>query len=80
MASSALTPHQGFVIGDKVVALQFHLEVNECSIESMTTSFASELQVDNYVQDAKTIKAGMSNIEENQKVMFALIDRLLDQI
>lgn len=80
LASSASTPHQGFAVGDKVVALQFHLEVNEEAIEAMTTSFAEELQQSAYVQDAETIKAGLSYISENQKVMFALVDRLLDQL
>ena len=77
LASSAKTPHQGFMVGDKVLALQFHMEVNEESLKLMTSSFADELQKGSYVQSAEEMFARISQIKANNQMMFDLLDRLL---
>ncbi|MHB8384660.1 MAG: type 1 glutamine amidotransferase [Candidatus Binataceae bacterium] len=44
LASSDKTPCQAFRYGEKVWALQFHLEVTRTSIENMANAFARELE------------------------------------
>jgi len=43
LASSAITPHQAFAIGDQVLALQFHPEVDAGAIECWLIGHTAEL-------------------------------------
>lgn len=77
LASSLATPHQGFIVGDRVLALQFHLEVNASSLEAMTRSFADELVEDTYVQSAEFIRAQQQVLAQNNQLMATLLDGLM---
>ena len=55
-ASSAITPNQGFVIGDRVVGLQFHFEITETGLLEMIDGVNAELIPEEFVQRLATIR------------------------
>lgn len=69
--------NQAFLYRQNVLGLQFHFEVTLKSLEEMLKHGKSELVEDRYVQSAKAILSGKSWIEENNKKMFSILDRLL---
>ena len=76
LASSEATPHQAFVYHEKVLALQFHLEVKEQSVDEMVGAFPDHLMPEKYVQSAESILARKSIIARNNQLMFSVLDAL----
>lgn len=76
IASSVVTKNQAFVYKEKVVGLQFHFEVDEKAVMEMTTDAGDELVKDAYVQTADEIRERVSLCEENNKLMFGLLERM----
>ncbi len=58
VAESEACANQGFVVGDRVVALQFHIEVTPGTVAEFIAGGESELQPDRFVQSPETIRAG----------------------
>lgn len=56
--SSDACPNQGFLLGDRVLALQFHPEVTAESIEALIRECGHELRPGPYVQDAAALREG----------------------
>ncbi len=56
LASSAATVEQGFLWGDRVVALQFHGETDAVALEQFLGAGSSELSPGPYVQTAEKMK------------------------
>ena len=75
LALSDATPHQAFVF-KRALALQFHLEVNEKSVEGMVETFRDHLVPDVYVQSAEVILSQKRNLAVNNQMMFDILDRL----
>ncbi|MFQ3576735.1 MAG: type 1 glutamine amidotransferase [Cytophagales bacterium] len=81
LAWSEATQNQGFLIDNHVIALQFHLEMDEASIHGMSETFESELKKGgNYVQSLSQIKSKNELISGNQNLMFRMLDFLKIQI
>ncbi len=76
IAVSEACKNQAFVFNDKVVALQFHFEVNENDIDDMVTNFSNELKKSNYVQTVEEIARGKNYIPTNTKFINMILDRL----
>jgi GMP synthase-like glutamine amidotransferase len=79
LASSDACAHQGFIMGDSVVGLQFHLETTPASARALLENCAGELDGSRYVQNAQTILAEASRFELINAVMARLLDRLADR-
>jgi GMP synthase-like glutamine amidotransferase len=80
LASTVVCPHQAFMIGDHVLALQFHPEMNEVSIEQMILHDGHELQeTGNYIQSAGMIREGYGVLEQNKKDLFLLLDKFFSK-
>jgi GMP synthase-like glutamine amidotransferase len=60
LGSSAACDNQGFLLGDRVLALQFHPEVTAAGVEDLLRECAHELRPGAYVQDAASIRAGIA--------------------
>lgn len=76
LASSELTKNQAFLYNDKILALQFHFEVDKAAVESMLGNVGKSLRKSSYVQTAKEIGADTKFINENNRVMFKILDYL----
>lgn len=77
LAQSEATPHQAFMYGDNVLALQFHLEVTEESIDAMVSTFASHLVADDYIQDATHILSQKNYVIRNNRLMYDILDEFM---
>jgi GMP synthase-like glutamine amidotransferase len=75
-ASSAVTPNQGFIIGDRVVGLQFHFEITETGLLKMINGVNVKLLPEEFVQSPEEMKDYLSYIPQNNQLMHKLLDRL----
>jgi len=68
--------NQGFIYGDKVLALQFHLEVTPHLLHDMLDSFRDELVPAQYVQPESEILQGIHNARDNNNILYSILDEL----
>ncbi|WMJ71760.1 type 1 glutamine amidotransferase [Cytophagaceae bacterium ABcell3] len=78
IASSEVCQHQGFVYKNQVLALQFHLESTEKSIEKLIEHCHEELtEKDSFIQSSEQIKEGIEqNLGRNNTLMQLLYNRV----
>ncbi len=75
-AASDACPHQAFLYGRNVVALQFHLECTQASVASMLEHCADELRDAPGIQSAEEIRSGCSAVSATSGCLRALLDAL----
>ncbi len=76
IASSINYPNQAFIIGNQILALQFHFEMNETSLKNWQLEDCSELlEQGAYIQNATQITAGCHYLTQNKKDIFLLLDK-----
>ena len=75
LASSKGCKHQAFAIGNTVLALQFHMEVNKELIEDMMFHSA-ELVPGTFVQDRKKIEDGIYDVMQNHTDLASLLENI----
>ena len=73
---SKACPNQSFLIGNQVLALQFHLEVTEESLENMLLHVDGGLKEDRYVQSPEVIRSNKHRTIANNQLLFRLMDQL----
>lgn len=76
IASSEACQNQGFIVGDRVVALQFHIETTPQSASLLIENCADELDDSQYVQTAAAMLADERRFETVNQVVYRLLDRL----
>jgi len=76
IARSQLFPNQGFIYDRRVVALQFHLEVTPEAVRGMVEQGGDELVKGGHIQTAKEILAETGYFEDNQQVLYKILDYL----
>jgi GMP synthase-like glutamine amidotransferase len=76
LASSEACDHQGFVLDNRVVGLQFHLETTPASARALVENCGHELDNSRYVQTAEQIQADGPKFERINTIMAALLDRM----
>lgn len=69
LGSSEACARQGFLYGDKALALQFHPEVTEAGMEELIRECGDELRPGPFVQDAAAIRAGIHRAPEVNAMM-----------
>ncbi len=78
LASSEACLQQAFLYKEKVLGLQFHLEMDEVAIESIIENCRAELTESKFIQSEETIRQEMKkHIPENKKLLFELLDGFL---
>ena len=78
LASSEACLQQAFLYKEKVLGLQFHLEMDEVAIESIIENCRAELTESKFIQSEETIRQEMKkHIPENRKLLFELLDGFL---
>lgn len=76
LASSAATPNQAFLHGDRVIGLQFHLETTKEAINSLIDNCGEELDDGPYVQSADQMLADSQHIDANRVLLNGLLEYL----
>jgi GMP synthase-like glutamine amidotransferase len=79
LASSDAARNQAYLYGEKVLALQFHLEPTLRSMQQMIEHGRDDLTPGPYVQTEEQLTADKQLFESNRKLLFALLNRLADQ-
>jgi GMP synthase-like glutamine amidotransferase len=75
-ASSELTPNQGFILGQNILALQFHLEMDLISLKKIIKGAGNQLHAkDEFIQQADQILALAHYIEANNELVFRILDQ-----
>ena len=80
IASSHAFPNQGFIYNNRVLALQFHLEVTPASVKDLVDNCRDELVPGPYIQSEEEILGEGKVYQTNQELMFRLLDYLSGQI
>jgi GMP synthase-like glutamine amidotransferase len=79
IASTAICQHQAYIINSQVIGLQFHLEMNEYTIEKMILYGSDELlENSDFIQTSEEIRSRYTCLEKNRKDMFVLLNKFLN--
>jgi GMP synthase (glutamine-hydrolysing) len=78
LAESQACKNQGYLYGDKVLGLQFHLEYNRQAIQRMIEHESADLTEGPFVHSAEEILAEERYFQVNRKILFALLDRFFE--
>ncbi len=76
IASSTACRNQGFVLGPRVVGLQFHLETTPESLEALIANGGEDLKPGPYVQSPEAMRLEREYYGLNHDVLQAILDRL----
>lgn len=76
LASSEGCNNQAFLYNDKVLGLQFHLEVTAESLDEMIKNGETELQDGKYIQSAQKIKDNAHFISQCNNLLENILDQL----
>lgn len=79
LASTAPTPNQAFIFDNRVIGLQFHLELEKENVLSMLENCASDITPSAFVQEYQNIVDNISeeNIQQNLILMSNIMDYLV---
>ena len=76
IAGSQAFPNQGFIYGQGVIALQFHLEVTPESVRALVENCRDELAEGPFIQQEEEILANQGHFENNHQVLYKFLDYL----
>lgn len=76
LGSSAVTPHQGFVYGDRTVALQFHLEFNPATLQHILNVAGHIFKPTDSVQSAKEVW-NLERLAAANQILFGILNKLV---
>jgi len=76
LAASEACAQQGFIFGDRVVGLQFHLEMTFPGAESLLAHCIDDLKEGPYVQTSDAIRTDPAQFEKTHAIMDGLMDRM----
>lgn len=76
LAETAATKNQAYLINEKILGLQFHMEVTEKSISEMLVHCKSDIVPSDYVQTIEKISLTKNYFSENNRQLEQLLDRL----
>ena len=80
IASSSVCKNQGYVIKNQILAMQFHLEMNENLLEEMLLHDGEELhEKGNFIQNINDIRNNYSNLNQNKKDLFELLNKFFQR-
>lgn len=77
IAQSQACGNQGFVIGERVVGLQFHMEYSQEDLRAMVEGNPDEASTGPYVQPAADILSDVSGFNSLRRHLFAFLDGFL---
>jgi GMP synthase-like glutamine amidotransferase len=76
IASTEVCKNQAFLISDKVLAFQFHFEMNETVIEDMLLHDGHELaEAGKFIMSKEEMKKSYYHLQQNKSDLFMLLDK-----
>ena len=79
IASSTACRNQGFVLGQRMVGLQFHLETTPQGLEALIENAGDDLKPGPYVQSAAAMRSANDCFRANHVVLQLILDRLANR-
>jgi GMP synthase (glutamine-hydrolysing) len=76
MARSEGCENQAFIYGERVVALQFHLESTKGSVQKIIENCADELVEGRYIQKSEEMLSRSDNFRQINEAMHDILERL----
>jgi GMP synthase-like glutamine amidotransferase len=74
--SSEGCANQCFIYKNRIIGLQFHVEVTESLLELMLENGFDEIVPEQYIQDEALIRKGSGYIKRNNDLMFSILDAM----
>ena len=68
--------NQCFIYNERVIGLQFHVEVTENLLQSIIANGVDEIIPDRYIQDEDQLRMGAHYIKRNNELMYSIMDEL----
>ncbi len=76
LASSEACAHQGFIVEDRILGFQFHLETTPESADALIDNCKNELDGSRYVQSETEILSDPGRFNKINQVMIRVLERL----
>ena len=73
---SAGCKNQGFTLGERVLALQFHLEIAKSGAENLIIQCGNEIDKGRFCQTPDSMLANSDRFEKINKLMFRILDHM----
>ena len=80
VAESEACAQQAFVLGDRVVGLQFHLEMEQLEVADLSEALAADLVPGRYVQKREKLLAPPADLPVARAALFGLLDELARRV
>lgn len=77
IASSSACANQAFAIGDRVVGLQFHLEVEAQNIAALIDNCGDEIVDAPWIESANSMLSKHARCGNANEIMFEILDRMM---
>lgn len=77
MAESDACPNQAFIHGDRVVGLQFHIELEQVGIEDLSAASLDEAGIERFTQTREQLLAPPAGSAGGEAALFTLLDHLV---
>lgn len=75
LASSECCKHQAFAVGNNILGLLFHFEMNELLADDLLHFYAHVKGEGKYIQSAETIRKGYTHFQKDKKDLYRLLDK-----
>jgi GMP synthase (glutamine-hydrolysing) len=79
MAKSEGCQNQAFVYGERIIALQFHLESIKESVQGIIENCADELVEGKYIQNPNEMLSQLDSFRQINEAMYGILERLSAQ-
>ncbi|OHB48562.1 MAG: hypothetical protein A2Y10_13440 [Planctomycetes bacterium GWF2_41_51] len=76
LASSEATKNQGFIIDNRVIGFQFHLETTYEYAKALFDNFPEEIKNDKYIQNAQRVFSDLERFERINKIMAEILETI----
>lgn len=76
LAQSAACSNQAFIYDEKVLAMQFHLEVKKENVQAIINHCADELVAGKYIQKSEKMLSQEENFKKINRAMDGILNRL----
>lgn len=80
LVRSDACPNQAFMSNDKVLGLQFHLEITESGVKRLVENCSEEITTGPYIQNSRSMLSECDFIEKCHLIMSGILGYLVKQV
>ncbi len=80
LASSEATKNQGYIIDNRVIGFQFHLETTFEYAKALFDNFPDEIKSEKYIQNAEQVFSDLEKFKKINKVMSQILDAITNRV